>query len=70
MLEQQAVDVNFSNKIFFSDEVHVTLGRDVNKQNYRIWSSENPQVNEEKPLHLETVTSLESVLATLRVEVI
>ena len=49
-------DSNFSNKIFFSDESHFTLGFYVNKQNYRIWDFENPQINEERPLHPEEVT--------------
>ena len=31
VLEQQAVDGNFSNKIFFSDEAHLTPGEYVNK---------------------------------------
>ena len=44
--EQQAVDGNFSNKIFFSDETHFTLGGYVNKQNCCIWGSQNPQVIE------------------------
>ena len=56
VLEQQAVDGNFSNKIFFSDEAHFTLGGYVNKQNCRIWGSENPQVIEERPLHPEKIT--------------
>ena len=32
VLEQQAVDGNFSNKIFFSDEAHFTLGKYVNNK--------------------------------------
>ena len=56
MLEQQAVDSNFSNKIFFSGDAHFTLGGYVNKQNYPIWSSEKPLVIEERPLHPEKVT--------------
>ena len=50
------MDVNSSNKIFFSDEVHFTLGGYVNKQNCHIWGSEYPQVIEERSLHLEKVT--------------
>ena len=53
VLEQHAVDGNFSNKIFFSDEAYFTLGGYVNKQICRIWSSEDPQVIEESPLHPE-----------------
>ena len=45
VLEQQAVDANFSNKVFFNDEKHFTLGGYV-----------NPQVNKERPLHPERVT--------------
>ena len=36
LFEQQAVDSNFSNKIFFSDKAYFTLGGYVNKQNCRI----------------------------------
>ena len=50
------MDGNFSNKIFFSDEPLFTLGRYINKQNCRIWDSENLQVIEERPLHPEKVT--------------
>ena len=49
VLEQQAVDGNFSNTIFFSYEAHFTLNRHVNKQNCCIWGSENPQIIEERP---------------------
>lgn len=56
VLEKQAVDADFSNKIFFSDEAHFSLGGYVNKQNCRIWGSENPQLIVEKPLHPEKVT--------------
>ena len=47
------MDGNFSNKIFFSDEAHFTFCEYVNKQNYRIWGSENLQIIEERPLHSE-----------------
>ena len=50
------MDDNFSNKIFFSDEVHFELGGYVNKHNFRILGSEDPQVIEERPLHLEKIT--------------
>ena len=55
VLEEQAVDGNFSNKIFFSNETHFTLDGYVNKQNFHIWGSGCPQVIEEKPLHSEKV---------------
>ena len=53
MLDQQAVDGDFSNKIFFSDEAHFSHGGYIKKQNCRIWGSENPEVIEERPLHPE-----------------
>ena len=40
----------------FSDEAHFSLGGYLNKQNCRIWDSENPQVIEERPLHPGNVT--------------
>ena len=42
----------FHLKIIMSDEAHFHLGRYVNKQNCRIWGSENPK----KPLYLQRVT--------------
>ena len=46
VLEQPAVKGNFSNIIFFNNEAHFAHGGYVNKQNFRIWGSENPQVIE------------------------
>ena len=43
-------------KIIFSDETHFDLGGSVNKQNYRIWSTENLHAYIEKPTHLKRVT--------------
>ena len=43
-------------QIFFSDEAHFIFDGYVNKQNCPIWDPENPQVTEERPLHLEKVT--------------
>ena len=59
MLEQQAVDGNFSNKIFFFffKLIEFTLGGYVNKQNSCIWDSEDPQIIEERPLNAEKVTN-------------
>ena len=84
---------NFSNKVLFNEEAHFTFDGYVNKQNCRLWGSENPQVTEEMPLHPEKVfgsevrlaeippniicgkkwskiTTKESMLAALRVEII
>lgn len=46
----------FAEKIIFSDEAHFHLNGYVNKQNCRIWASENPRVIVEKPLHPTRVT--------------
>ena len=48
VFQQEAVSCNFSNKIFFSDGAHFTIGGHVNEQNCRMWSSENHQEIEEK----------------------
>ena len=56
VLEQQPVDENFSNKIFFSNEAYFTLGGYANKQNCRVWGFENPYVTKERSLHPENVS--------------
>ena len=38
-------------KIVFSNEAHFDLGGHVNKENCRIWGTENPHVYIEKPTH-------------------
>ena len=35
--------IDFGKEIIFSDEAHIDLARCVNKQNCRIWCTENPQ---------------------------
>ena len=42
-------------KIIFSDETHFDLGWYVNKQNCRIWGTENPHAYIEKPTHPKLV---------------
>ena len=42
--------------IMFSDEAHFNLGGYVNKQNCRIWGTENAQAYIEKPTHPKRVT--------------
>ena len=37
---------DFGKKIIFSDEAHFDFGGYVNKQNCRIWGTENPNQNE------------------------
>lgn len=55
-VEQLARNPDFHTKILFSDEAHFWLNGYVNKQNCRIWSSENPRVILQSPLHPEKVT--------------
>lgn len=55
-LEHLAADPDFGKKIIFSDEAHFWLSGFVNKQNYRIWSDENPREIHQVPLHSEKVT--------------
>ena len=43
-------------KSIFSDEAHFDLGRYVDKQNCRIWGTENPNAYIEKPTHPKRVT--------------
>ena len=43
-------------KIMFSDEAHFDLGGYVNKQNCRIWSTENAHAYIEKPAHPKRIT--------------
>ena len=42
-------------KIIFSNEANFDLGRQVNKQNYRIWGTENPHGYIEKTAHSKLV---------------
>ena len=43
-------------KSYFLDEAHFDLGGYVNKQNCRIWGTENPHAYIEKPTHPKRVT--------------
>lgn len=54
--ERLAEDPEFYQKIIFSDEAHFHLGGYANKQNCRIWGTENPHVIEENPMHPQRVT--------------
>ena len=48
---------DFHRKIIMSNEAHFHLGGYVNKQNSRIWGSENPTMIIEKPLYPQRVTA-------------
>ena len=50
-------DADFGKKkIIFSDDAHFDLGGHVNKQNCRIWGTENSHAHIEKPPHPRRVT--------------
>ena len=46
----------FHRKIILSDEAHFHLGGYVNKQNCRLWGSENQKMIIEKPLYPQCIT--------------
>ena len=49
-------NADFGKKIIFSDKALFDLGGYVNKQNCRIWGTENPYAYIEKPTHPKRVT--------------
>lgn len=53
VLEKSA---SFPGCIWFSDEAHFYLNNAVNKQNFRFWGTDKPNMYAEKPLHGEKVT--------------
>lgn len=56
LLEMQEADADFFKKIIFSDEAHFHLSGYVNKQNCRVWGSENPRAIVEQPHYPQRVT--------------
>lgn len=56
VLERTQEDPDFVKKILFSDESHFHLQGYVNKQNCRIWATENPRQVLEVPLYSQKVT--------------
>jgi len=52
-IESNVMDIN---RVWFSDEAHFYLHGFVNRQNFRIWGSENPHFMMERPLHPEYLT--------------
>lgn len=56
VLQNKAVNNDFSKRIIFSDEAHFHLDGYVNRQNCRIWGHENPREIHEKAMHPQRVT--------------
>lgn len=56
VLRRQQEDDGFARKVIFSDEAHFHLNGYVNKQNCRIWGSENPHSFHEREMHPQRVT--------------
>jgi len=56
IFDKQLENDDFTMKIIFSDEAHFHLSGFVNKQNCRIWSSENPRQIQEREMHPQRVT--------------
>lgn len=54
---------HFWHEILMTDEAHFTLSGGVNKQNCRIWGTENPHAIHEEPLHDQKVTVWAGVCA-------
>ena len=55
--DRHTEDADFGQKkVIFSDEAHFDLDGYVNKQNCRIWGTENPHAYIETPTHLKRVT--------------
>ena len=46
---------NKINFLIMSDEAHFCMNGFVNKQNFRHWATENPQMMQEKSLHTQRV---------------
>ena len=55
-IDLQKMPILAKKKNIFSDEAHFDLGGYVNKQNCRIWGTENPHEYIEKPMHPKRVT--------------
>jgi hypothetical protein len=56
MLEINSVNSSFIDNIWFTDESHFYIDGYINKQNWRIWGSEKPEVFVEKTAHPKYVT--------------
>ena len=56
LIEMTENELDFWRKLIMSDEAHFSLNGGVNKQNCRFYSTENPQLIQEQPLHNQKVT--------------
>ena len=56
MIDLEKMPFLAKKKIIFLDETHFDFGGYVNKQNCRIWGTENPHGYFEKPTHPKRVT--------------
>lgn len=52
-IDRNLIDIT---KVIFSDEAHFYLDGYVNRQNYRIWGSEKPEIMVTAPLHPQKIT--------------
>lgn len=57
MLERLEADPALLQNLFFTDEAHVYANGEVNNQNFRLWSAENPHWFMERDLHPVKVTA-------------
>lgn len=53
MIDDKSIDIN---KIIFTDEAHFWLDGYVNRQNFRHWGTEKPELLRTKPLHPKKLT--------------
>ena len=49
------MDADFSSKIILSNEAHFHIDGFINRQNCRVWGSENPRVISKKQMHPQRV---------------
>lgn len=61
---QLATQIDFLNNVLMSDEAHFHLNGYVNKQNCRLWGSENPRATHQHQLHPSKCTVWCGVMAT------
>ena len=53
LIDERAININ---KIIFTDEAHFWLDGYVNRQNFRVWGTEKPELLRTKPLHPQKLT--------------